>query len=164
MTSSTIVDMIPMHHGTSVVEFFFHKKAQQVDEEEADRTREAFRYPGPKPSFREAGILMLADGVEASSRTLSDPTPARVRQHVRNIIHARTSDGQLDECELTMSDLHGIEDAFVRVLSAIHHGRVKYPGDSENRSASSKTENGDSAQDDSGEGNRADTPVTARRR
>ena len=159
-----IVDMIPMHHGTSVVEFFFHKKAQQVDEEEADRTREAFRYPGPKPSFREAGILMLADGVEASSRTLSDPTPARVRQHVRNIIHARTSDGQLDECELTMSDLHGIEDAFVRVLSAIHHGRVKYPGDSENRSASSKTENGDSAQDDSGEGNRADTPVTARRR
>ncbi|OUU20842.1 MAG: hypothetical protein CBC13_09950 [Planctomycetia bacterium TMED53] len=159
-----IVDMIPMHHGTSVVEFFFHKKAQQVDEEEADRTREAFRYPGPKPSFREAGILMLADGVEASSRTLSDPTPARVRQHVRNIIHARTSDGQLDECELTMSDLHGIEDAFVRVLSAIHHGRVKYPGESENRSASSKTENGDSAQDDSGEGNRADTPVTARRR
>ncbi|MGE4619028.1 MAG: HDIG domain-containing metalloprotein [Planctomycetota bacterium] len=126
-----IVDMIPMHHGTSVVEFFFHKhkQAQQIDNEEADRNREAFRYPGPRPTFREAGILMVADGVEASSRTLSDPTPTRVRQHVRNIIQARAQEGQLDECELTMSDLHRIEDAFVRVLTAIHHGRVKYPAD-----------------------------------
>ncbi|MEC9475422.1 MAG: HDIG domain-containing metalloprotein [Planctomycetota bacterium] len=129
-----IVDMIPMHHGTSVVEFFFNKKAQQVDEEEADRTREAFRYPGPRPTFSEAGILMLADGVEASSRTLSDPTPARVRQHVRNIVQARSQEGQLDECELTMSDLHRIEDAFVRVLTAIHHGRVKYPTEVGNNS------------------------------
>lgn len=74
---------------------------------------------------------MLADGVEASSRTLSDPTPTRVRQHVKNIIQARSLEEQLDECELTMSDLHRIEDAFVRVLSAIHHGRVKYPGEEE---------------------------------
>ncbi|MDE0960564.1 MAG: HDIG domain-containing protein [Planctomycetota bacterium] len=132
-----IVDMIPMHHGTSVVEFFFQKKAQQVDEKEADRTREVFRYPGPKPTFREAGILMLADGVEASSRTLSDPTPTRVRQHIKNIIQARSQEEQLDECELTMSDLHRIEDAFVRVLSAIHHHRVKYPGEDEVVSASS---------------------------
>ena len=159
-----IIDMIPMHHGTSVVEFFFHKKAQQVDEEEAVRTREAFRYPGPKPTFREAGILMLADGVEASSRTLSDPTPARVRQHVRNIVHARTSDGQLDECELTMSDLHGIEDAFVRVLSAIHHGRVKYPGDTDANSDTTGKAGSRSTSDDSGEGNSAGSPVTARRR
>ena len=158
-----IVDMIPMHHGTSVVEFFFHKKAQQVDEEEADRTREAFRYPGPKPTFREAGILMLADGVEASSRTLSDPTPARVRQHVRNIIQARTGDGQLDECDLTMSDLHGIEDAFVRVLSAIHHGRVKYPGDAVAQQQDSG-ESGATGSGDSGEENSTAASVTARRR
>lgn len=157
-----IVDMIPMHHGTSVVEFFFNKKAQQVDEEEADRTREAFRYPGPKPTFREAGILMLADGVEASSRTLSDPTPARVRQHVRNIIQGRTGDGQLDECDLTMSDLHGIEDAFVRVLSAIHHGRVKYPGDAEGQQEAGG--NGVSGSGDSGEENSTAASVTARRR
>ena len=144
-------------------EFFFHKKAQQVDEEEADRTREAFRYPGPKPTFREAGILMLADGVEASSRTLSDPTPARVRQHVRNIIQARTGDGQLDECDLTMSDLHGIEDAFVRVLSAIHHGRVKYPGDAVAQQQDSG-ENGATGSGDSGEENSTAASVTARRR
>ena len=158
-----IVDMIPMHHGTSDVEFFFHKKAQQVDEEEADRTRETFRYPGPKPTFREAGILMLADGVEASSRTLSDPTPARVRQHVRNIIQARTGDGQLDECDLTMSDLHGIEDAFVRVLSAIHHGRVKYPGDAVAQQQDSG-ESGATGSGDSGEENSTAASVTARRR
>ncbi len=148
-----IVDMIPMHHGTSVVEFFFNKMAQQVDEQEADRSRDSFRYPGPRPTFREAGILMLADGVEASSRTLSDPTPTRVRQHVKNIIHARSQDGQLDECELTMSDLHRIEDAFVRVLSAIHHGRVKYPGDEEN------TTDSDEGSSDSS----TDQTVTARR-
>lgn len=149
-----IVDMIPMHHGTSVVEFFFQKRAQQVDEQEADRTREAFRYPGPKPTFREAGILMLADGVEASSRTLSDPTPTRVRQHVKNIIQARSLEEQLDECELTMSDLHRIEDAFVRVLSAIHHGRVKYPGEEESISTPAEESN---------DSNSPDSPVATRR-
>jgi hypothetical protein len=149
-----IIDMIPMHHGTSVVEFFFHKMAQQVDEQEADRTRDAFRYPGPRPTFREAGILMLADGVEASSRTLSDPTPTRVRQHVKNIIQARSLEGELDECELTMSDLHRIEDAFVRVLSAIHHGRVKYPTDDETPGVSTEGSSG----------SKPDSTVAARRR
>jgi putative nucleotidyltransferase with HDIG domain len=156
-----IVDMIPMHHGTSVVEFFFNKKAQQIDEEEADRTREAFRYPGPRPTFREAGILMLADGVEASSRTLSDSTPTRVRQHVRNIIQARAQEGQLDECELTMSDLHRIEDAFVRVLTAIHHGRVKYPTDVEATSGDSQDDS-DSASDSASDSSQ-DPTVTTRR-
>ncbi|MEE2890029.1 MAG: HDIG domain-containing metalloprotein [Planctomycetota bacterium] len=156
-----IIDMIPMHHGTSVVEFFFNKKAQQVDEEEADRTRDAFRYPGPLPTFREAGILMLADGVEASSRTLSDPTPTRVRQHVLNIVQARSQEGQLDECELTMSDLHRIEDAFVRVLTAIHHGRVKYPTDVDETSSNSE---GDSdASSDSSSDSSQDPTVTTRR-
>jgi putative nucleotidyltransferase with HDIG domain len=156
-----IIDMIPMHHGTSVVEFFFNKKAQQVDEEEADRTRDAFRYPGPRPTFREAGILMLADGVEASSRTLSDPTPTRVRQHVLNIVQARSQEGQLDECELTMSDLHRIEDAFVRVLTAIHHGRVKYPTEVDETSSNSK---GDSnAASDSSSDSSQDPTVTTRR-
>jgi len=70
---------------------------------------------------------MLADSVEASARVLSDPTPTRIRQHVRKIIHMRMSQGELDDCELTMRDLARIEDAFVRVLGAIHHGRIKYP-------------------------------------
>ena len=129
-----MIDMIPMHHGTSVVEFFFNKKMRQsqngeecASDDQKDRTREAFRYPGPKPTFREAGILMLADSVEASARVLSEPTPARIRQHVRKIIQLRMAQGELDDCELTMRDLGKIEDAFVRVLAAIHHGRIKYP-------------------------------------
>jgi len=160
-----IVDMIPMHHGTSVVEFFFNKKAQLVDEEEADRTRDAFRYPGPRPTFREAGILMLADGVEASSRTLSDPTPTRVRQHVRNIVQARSQEGQLDECELTMSDLHRIEEAFIRVLTAIHHGRVKYPTDVENESNNAAADSGSSttSSPESPSDSAPDSTVTTRR-
>lgn len=129
-----IVDMIPMHHGTSVVEFFYNKKMRQserkeepANEEQRERTRDAFRYPGPKPTFREAGILMLADSVEASARLLSEPTPTRIRQHVRKMIHLRMEQGELDECELTMRDLGRIEDAFVRVLVAIHHVRIRYP-------------------------------------
>ncbi|MEM7166743.1 MAG: rRNA maturation RNase YbeY, partial [Planctomycetota bacterium] len=129
-----IIDMIPMHHGTSVVEYFFHKKRQQEEEQGIDEEsgQEAFQYPGPKPTFREAGILMLADTTEAISRVLSDPTPTRLRQVVRDVIHKKMVTEQLDECELTMRDLKGIEDAFVRVLASIHHGRIRYPGDETN--------------------------------
>lgn len=145
-----IIDMIPMHHGTSVVEFFYNKKIKQSEQTEdctsegqRERTREAFRYPGPKPTFREAGILMLADSVEASSRVLSEPTPARIRQHVRKIIHLRMEQGELDECELTMRDLGRIEDAFVRVLAAIYHGRIRYPDeDGGHRKGSGKSGGG----------------------
>ena len=108
---------------------------------------------------------MLADGVEASSRTLSDPTPARVRQHVRNIVQARSQEGQLDECELTMSDLHRIEDAFVRVLTAIHHGRVKYPtevGNGSNNEAAD-SDGTKSSSSESPSDSAPDSTVTTRR-
>ncbi|MEM7260487.1 MAG: HDIG domain-containing metalloprotein [Planctomycetota bacterium] len=123
-----IKDMIPMHHGTSVVEYFFYKKRKQEEDKGLGETgEEAFRYPGPKPTFKEAGILMLADTVEAISRVIENPTRARLRGIVKEVINKKMAAGQLDDCELTMNDLHRIEDAFVRVLSSIHHGRVKYP-------------------------------------
>ncbi|MFN0058187.1 MAG: HD family phosphohydrolase [Planctomycetota bacterium] len=129
-----IIDMIPMHHGTSIVEYFYHKKRQLEDKDArlklSDSGHEAFRYPGPRPTFPEAGILMIADSVEARSRVLQDPTPARLRTVVRELIEKKMSDGQLDECELTMNDFSRIEDAFVRVLTSIHHGRIKYPSQS----------------------------------
>ncbi|MGE3163525.1 MAG: HD family phosphohydrolase [Planctomycetota bacterium] len=125
-----IVDMIPMHHGTSVVEYFYHKKRQQEESRGFSESGQgAFQYPGPKPTFREAGILMLADSVEAISRLLTEPTPTRLRQVVRDVIQKKMSTGQLDQCELTVRDLKGIEDAFVRVLAAIQHGRIRYPTD-----------------------------------
>lgn len=127
-----IIDMIPMHHGTSVVEYFYHKKRKQEVEQDLGETgNEAFQYPGPKPTFKEAGILMLADTTEAISRSLKDPTATRLRAVVNDVIRKKMGDGQLDDCELTMRDLHLIEDAFVRVLVSIHHGRIKYPSQEE---------------------------------
>ena len=134
-----IVEMVPMHHGTTVVQYFFNKKRErdEVGHEKADQ--ESFRYPGPRPTFPEAGILMLADTTEAIARTLKDPTPSRLRGVVRRVIHEKMADGQLDECDLTMRDLHKIEDAFVRVLASIHHQRIRYQRDVEEGEPSDPT-------------------------
>lgn len=162
-----IVEMIPMHHGTSVVEYFYHKKRkQEVDQNLGETGNEAFQYPGPKPTFKEAGILMLADATEAISRSLQDPTPTRLRAVVRDVINKKMADGQLDDCELTMRDLHAIEDAFVRVLVSIHHGRIKYPSQEETldlksgrgESKSSKTESKTRADTKGGESKRGGDP------
>jgi hypothetical protein len=123
-----VIDMIPMHHGTTVVEFFYHKALRESgDEEEAAADDIEYRYPGPKPTFAEAGILMLADAVEATAKTIEDPTPTRFRDMVQGAIRKRLFDGQLDECDLTLADLHKIEESFVRTLSNMYHGRIKYP-------------------------------------
>ena len=123
-----IIDMIPMHHGTTVVEFFYHKARQEEGEEEENSTEDTeYRYPGPKPTFPEAGVLMLADSVEAIAKSLQDPTPARFREIAREMIRKRIFDGQLDECQLTMADLYRIEESFEATLTNIYHGRVEYP-------------------------------------
>jgi len=120
-----IIDIIMQHHGTSLVKYFYEKAKEKngnnIHEEE-------YHYPGPKPQTREAGIVMLADAVEAASRTLTDPTPAKIKAMVERIVNARFEEGQLDECTLSLSDLNEIKKAFVRVLSAIFHKRVDYPG------------------------------------
>ncbi len=122
-----LIDIIRQHHGTSLIKFFYDKAkskedpgVQQVDERD-------YRYPGPKPQTREAALIMLADAVEAASRTLSDPTPARIRGMVQKIINNIFIDGQLDECELTLKDLNNIAKSFNRILSGIFHHRVDYP-------------------------------------
>jgi membrane-associated HD superfamily phosphohydrolase len=86
-----------------------------------------FRYPGPKPQTKEAGIVMLADAVEAASRTLTEPTPARIQGLVQKIINQIFLDGQLEECELTLKDLHKIGDSYSRILWAFFHQRIDYP-------------------------------------
>jgi membrane-associated HD superfamily phosphohydrolase len=93
---------------------------QEVDERD-------FRYLGPKPQTKEAGLVILADAVEAASRTLDDPTPARIQGLVQKIINDIFIDGQLDECELTLKDLNAIAKSFNIVLNAIHHQRIEYP-------------------------------------
>ncbi len=119
-----LIDLIPQHHGTTVLETFYNRAIELGVE---NVRRDDFRYDGPKPQTKEAGILMLADSIESAARTLSERTPSRVRQLVRRIVQQKFSAGELDECPLTLRDLHGIEDAFIPVLMGTLHGRVEYP-------------------------------------
>lgn len=125
----SILDFIEQHHGTTLVEYFFRREAQRLKDDpdagELDET--TFRYPGPKPQTKEAGVLMLADVVESASRALVDPTPARIESLVHDLAMKRLLDGQFDECGLTLSELHTMEDSLVKSLTAVYHGRVKYP-------------------------------------
>ena len=119
-----IIDTIRQHHGTSFIKYFYDKAKQLKGEDQVNV--DDFRYPGPKPQTREAGLVMLADVVEAASRTLDNPTPSRIQGLVQNLINNIFSDGQLDECELTLKDLHKIARSFNKILYGIHHHRIEY--------------------------------------
>ncbi|HEY6839142.1 MAG TPA: HDIG domain-containing metalloprotein, partial [Geobacteraceae bacterium] len=122
-----IINIIRQSHGTGLITFFFQKAKNQAEADGKSVEERDFRYPGPKPQTREAGLVLLADCVEAASRTLSDPTPARIQGMVQKIINNIFTDGQLDECELTLKNLHEIAKSFNRVLSGIYHHRIDYP-------------------------------------
>jgi cyclic-di-AMP phosphodiesterase PgpH len=122
-----IIDFIPQHHGTRTLHYFL-KKAQAEARDEAEISENDFRYPGPKPQFREAAIMMIADSCEAAARSLSEPTPENIRYIVTKIIDAILSDDQLDECDLTLRELTQIRESMIRSLIAIYHSRVDYPG------------------------------------
>ena len=124
-----VIDFIPEHHGTHVMKFFYHKALESAGNETVKV--DDFRYPGPKPRSRETAILMLADAVEAATRSLSKPTPGRIRENVKQIIDERMFNGELDLCGLTLKDLATIRDAFVPLLVGIHHARIAYPGQKE---------------------------------
>ena len=121
-----IIDFIPQHHGTSLIHYFYQRALEGAQEGEAVE-EENFRYPGPKPQTRETAIVLLADSVEGAVRALDDPTPGRINELVKKVINNKFIDGQLDECDLTLKDIEKISETFGRVLSAMHHGRVKYP-------------------------------------
>jgi putative nucleotidyltransferase with HDIG domain len=122
-----IADFIPQHHGTRTLHFFLRKAqalagpSETVDEKE-------FRYPGPKPQFKEAAIMMLADSCEAAARSLERPDPENIRTIVMKIVDAIISDGQLDECDITLRELTTIREAIISALTAIYHARIDYPG------------------------------------
>jgi len=124
--STEVVDTIQQHHGTTLIQYFYNKQVQLKGEEQTDEAN--FRYPGPKPQTREVGIVMLADIVEAATRTLERPTPARIQGKVKDLINSIFADGQLDECELTLKDLHEIAKNFNTILTGIYHNRIDYPG------------------------------------
>ncbi|MDY6914285.1 MAG: HDIG domain-containing protein [Planctomycetota bacterium] len=121
-------EFITAHHGTTLVQYFYQAAAKQrkADSGKAPDDVE-FRYPGPKPQSREAAILMLADAAESSVRSMSDPTPPRIENQVHTMVSHRLMDGQLDECDLTLSQVHQIETSLVKSLCGIYHARISYP-------------------------------------
>jgi hypothetical protein len=123
---SAVRAIIQQHHGTSILEYFYHEALGEFGGE-GGVDESSFRYAGPRPQTREAGIVLLADACEAASRALSDPTVTHLENMTDEIIQRKMKDKQLDECNLTLTDLAKIRDSFVRILSARFHARVKYP-------------------------------------
>lgn len=125
-----IADFIEQHHGTTLVEYFYHEAIrlrEGADPGEQAVLEASFRYPGPKPQNRENGIVMLADAVESTSRALSDPTPGSLRKLVHDLLMKRLLDGQFEESGLTLTELHLIEESLSKSLIALYHARIKYP-------------------------------------
>jgi putative nucleotidyltransferase with HDIG domain len=120
-----IREIIPGHHGTSLIRFFHTLATQRgmvVDEA-------AFRHPGPKPRSKEAGIVMLADGTEAAVRSLEEKTPERIGEMVERIVSEKVADGQLDDCDLSLRDVQRVKEAFRELLAGVYHERIPYPED-----------------------------------
>jgi hypothetical protein len=124
---ASLHSFIAEHHGTTLVEYFYHaaNKERKGDDPEVADTQ--FRYPGPKPQSRETAIVMLCDGVEGAVRSMSDPNPSRIEAVVAEIARKRLLDGQFDECELNFRELAAIEESLVKSLCGIYHGRIAYP-------------------------------------
>lgn len=129
-----IKDIIEQHHGTTLVKYFYY--TLKNNSENPDEIKEEdFRYPGPIPSSKEAGIIMLADSVEAAVRSISDPTKGKIEEMVNNIIKDKLYSGQLDDCDLTLKDLEKIRKCFLKTLNGIYHQRVEYPTEKKIKSA-----------------------------
>lgn len=146
-----IIDVIQEHHGDSLVAYFYRRAQEQkkLELEKVDRRLENpedlpmvdeknFRYPGPRPSSRESGIIALADMIESASRTLRKPTPARIRALVEDLVNARINDGQLDDCPLTLRDLAIVKESFANTLRSMMHSRIDYPKEDERPSSATK--------------------------
>jgi len=124
-----LMDFIQQHHGTGLV-YYFYRRALENLEENQEIKEEVYRYPGPKPNTKETAIVLLADSVEAATRSLRDPAPAKIEEMVHKVINNKFIEGQLDECDLTLKDLEIISAVFIRILSGIYHSRVVYPEES----------------------------------
>ncbi len=127
-----LLHFIEAHHGTTLVEYFFHRAKKLAAEDEHNDDGEGpqeieYRYPGPKPRTKEVAILMLCDAVESAARSMANPTPGRIEAMTRAIASKRLMDGQFDECDLTLRELNTVTEAVSRTLTAIYHGRVTYP-------------------------------------
>jgi putative nucleotidyltransferase with HDIG domain len=121
-------EIIEQHHGNSLVRFFYNKAKQTYDPDQQTVGEESYRYPGPPPQTKEAALVMLADSVEAASRSLRSPTKDNLKRVITDIFNTSLQDGQLDDCDFSLRDLRAVASAFLTVLFAVYHPRVEYPG------------------------------------
>ena len=140
---NAVRQFVAEHHGTTVVSYFYNKAIQNADETEVRESD--FRYPGPMPQSKETAICMLADTVEAASRTLKDPSPQRIRNIVEQLVDHKIKESQLDECDLTFKEIDQIKEAFIPILTGIHHLRIEYP-ESDKEKKGSREKNGKPAE------------------
>lgn len=122
-----IIDIIAQHHGTNLITYFFHRALKENESANDAVAEENYRYSGPKPQTKEAGIILLADSLEAATRSLNNPTATRIKTLAKEIIQRNLENGQLEECDLTLKDLDKIGDSFSRILTGMFHSRVEYP-------------------------------------
>jgi hypothetical protein len=122
-----IIDIAEQHHGTSLLKYFYHKALKENDQVK----EEDFRYPGPKPQFKEVAIVGICDSVEAAVRSMNKPTLEQIEALVRKIIKDKLDDGQLDECDLTLKELDVIYHVIIETLKGTFHSRIEYPTDAE---------------------------------
>jgi membrane-associated HD superfamily phosphohydrolase len=119
----SVREIVQQHQGTTVKKYFYREALKQG----LEVREEDFRYPGPRPRSKEAAIVMMADSIEASTRTLKDRSPEGIRTHVHRIIQGFVRDGQLDDCELSFRDISLMEEAFSNMVVSIYHARIDYP-------------------------------------
>jgi cyclic-di-AMP phosphodiesterase PgpH len=138
-------DIMMEHHGTSLVSFFYSQAKQTEDfkDEDEDANKEEFRYPGPKPHFRESGIIMLADSVEAAVRSLKKPSPAKIEALINKIFSERIADNQLVNCPLTLQEIEEIKQTFLKVFKGVYHSRVNYEEEIKNLMTTETEKNSD---------------------
>ena len=139
-----VVDFIPMHHGTMHVGFFYEKALRQK-KNKGEVNENDFRYPGPKPNTKETAIVMLADGVEASTRSIIEPTVEKIEANLDSLIKLRLLEGELDESNLNLRDLGKIKESFLKILVGIHHSRLQYPAREAEQQQASDPDGGQNA-------------------
>jgi membrane-associated HD superfamily phosphohydrolase len=124
----TVRALIPQHHGTRLVSFFYDQAIDAASETgQATPDPGRFRYPGPRPQSKEGAILMLADSVEAAARAARDHSAESITALVEKLVMGRVAEGQLDDCDLTLRDVQRIKDAFRAILIGMYHPRIEYP-------------------------------------
>lgn len=125
------------HHGTTLISYFHRRAQAQVGEGEIVK-EEDFRYPGPKPHFKESAILMLADSIEAAARTIDEPSPLKIKNLIESMVDAKFKDGQLEMCNITFSEITAIKEVFYKILIGVYHHRVDYPKGDEKKTKPNK--------------------------